>query len=74
MTLKDHSSRSPKSEILRVKLERVRYLLSMTDYPLARIAQLTGFAYVEAMCYCFKRTTGQTPGQYRSDCDKRIRE
>lgn len=66
--------RSPKSEISRVKLERVKYLLSMTDYPLARIAQLAGFAYVEAMCYCFKRTTGQTPGQYRRDCDKRIRE
>ncbi len=66
--------RSPKSEILRVKLDRVRYLLSMTEYPLARIAQLTGFAYVEAMCDCFKRTIGQTPGQYRSACGKRIRE
>jgi LacI family transcriptional regulator len=66
--------RSPKAEILRVQLDRVKYLLSMTDYPLARIAQLTGFAYVEAMCYCFKRTIGQTPGQYRNACGNRIRK
>ena len=58
--------RSPKAEILRVRLDRVKYLLSMTDYPLARIAQLTGFAYVESMCYRFKHSTGQTPGQYRN--------
>ena len=58
--------RSPKAEILRMQLERVKQLLSMTDYPLTKIAQLTGFSYVESMCYCFKRTLGQTPGQYRS--------
>ncbi len=58
--------RSPKAEILRVQLDRVKHLLSMTDYPLARIAQLAGFEYMESMCECFKRVTGQTPGQYRS--------
>ncbi len=58
--------RSPKAEILRVRLERVRHLLSMTDYPLARIAQLTGFDYMESMCCSFKRVTGQTPGQFRN--------
>lgn len=58
--------RSPKAEILRVRLDRVRHLLSMTDYPLARIAQLAGFEYMESMCECFKRVTGRTPGEYRS--------
>ncbi len=58
--------RSPKAEILRVRLERVRHLLSMTDYPLAKIAQLAGFDYMESMCCSFKRVTGQTPGQYRT--------
>ena len=56
------------------ELDRVKYLLSMTDYPLARIAQLAGFAYVEAMCYRFKRSIGQTPGQYRNACGNRARE
>ena len=59
--------RSPKGEILRVQLDRVKHLLSMTDYPLARIAQLAGFEYMESMCECFKRVTGQTPGQYRNE-------
>lgn len=59
--------RSPKAEILRVRLDRVKYLLSMTDYPLAKIAQLAGFEYMESMCECFKRTTGQTPGKFRSE-------
>ncbi len=59
--------RSPKAEILRVQLDRVKHLLSMTDYPLARIAQLAGFEYMESMCECFKRVTGRTPGQYRSN-------
>lgn len=57
--------RSAKAEIDRVRLEQVKQLLTMTDYPLARIAQLTGFAYMEGMCCLFKNTFGQTPGQYR---------
>ena len=59
--------RSPKAEIVRVQLERVKELLSTTDLPLARIAELTGFNYVEYMCDLFKRTTGQTPGQFRQE-------
>ncbi|MEO2045333.1 MAG: DNA-binding transcriptional regulator [Pirellulales bacterium] len=58
--------RSPKAEILRTQLGHVKQLLLMTDYPLEKIAQLTGFRYTESMCYSFKRTLGQTPGHYRS--------
>ena len=63
--------RSPSNEISRVRLDRVKHLLSMTDYPLAKIAQLTGFGYTESMCYCFKQTVGQTPGQYRNESRSR---
>lgn len=56
---------SPRDMIAGTQLEQVKRLLSMTDYQLAKIAQLTGFHYVESMCVLFKRTTGQTPGQYR---------
>ena len=59
--------RSPKAEILRVQLDRVKHLLSMTDFPLEKIARLTGFDYMESLCSTFKRITGQTPGQYRSN-------
>ncbi len=59
--------RSPKDEISRVQLGHVKQLLVTTDYPLAKIAQLTGFRYVESMCVLFKNTAGQTPGQYRRE-------
>lgn len=59
--------RSPKVEILRTQLEQVKQLLLTTDYPLEKISQMTGFSYTESMCYSFKRTFGQTPGQYRNE-------
>ena len=58
---------SPRDMIAGAQLEQVKRLLSMTDYQLAKIAQLTGFHYVESMCVLFKRITGQTPGQYRRE-------
>ncbi len=63
--------RSPKAEINRVRLERVKQLLATTDYPLATIAEVSGFAYMEAMCWLFKRTFGETPGQYRQTAQTR---
>ena len=63
--------RSPKAEILRTQLDHVKRLLSMTEYPLERIAHLTGFQYTESMCYSFKRNLGQTPGQYRKKSQSR---
>jgi LacI family transcriptional regulator, galactose operon repressor len=57
--------RSARSEIVRVQLDRVKYLLTETDYPLTQIAPIAGFEYVERMCNLFKRTLGVTPGQYR---------
>jgi len=59
--------RSPRDEITRVQLGHVKQLLTMTNYPLAKIAQLAGFRYVESMCVLFKKATGQTPGQYRRE-------
>ncbi|MEA1950810.1 MAG: helix-turn-helix domain-containing protein, partial [Planctomycetota bacterium] len=58
-------SRSAKAEIVRVQLDRVKQLLAETNYPLAKVAQLAGFRYVEGMCNLFKRTLDLTPGQYR---------
>ena len=58
---------SPRDEIVRVQLGHVKRLLAMTDYPLARIAELAGFRHVETMCTLFKKTVGQTPGRYRRE-------
>ena len=57
--------RTPKAEIVRVQIERVKQLLAATDYILPRIAELAGFKHPEYMSVVFKQKTGQTPGQYR---------
>jgi len=57
--------RSPQSEIRRVQLRKIRQLLLETDFPLKRIAELTGFEHMEYMCVLFKRMTGISPGSYR---------
>ena len=57
--------RSPKNEILRVQLRHVKQFLIETDYPLSKVARLSGFKHVENMCHFFKAKTGETPGQYR---------
>jgi LacI family transcriptional regulator len=58
-------NRSPQAEIRAVQLNRVKELLIETDYTLERIAGLCGFEHPEYMSVTFKRTCGQTPGQYR---------
>ncbi|MBN2218431.1 MAG: DNA-binding transcriptional regulator [Pirellulales bacterium] len=59
--------RSPSEEIRRVRIARVKELLTTTSYPLFKIATLAGFKHVESMCKLFKNSTGRTPGQYRQE-------
>jgi len=60
-----HLGRSPQAEIRRVQVAKIRQLLQETDFPLKRIAELTGFEHVEYMCVVFKRLTGHAPGAFR---------
>ncbi len=57
--------RSPKAEVLRLRLERVKALLADTDWPLAQIAERTGFKYGEYLHRIFTQKIGSTPGQFR---------
>jgi LacI family transcriptional regulator len=57
--------RSPKAEIIRVRLERVKRLLEQTGYSLAVIARMTGFQHGEYMSVQFREKVEMTPGQYR---------
>jgi LacI family transcriptional regulator len=63
--------RTPKAEILRTQLDRVKRLLAETDLPLKQIASRTGFRYPEYLSAAFKERTGQTPGQYRRSAQHR---
>ncbi len=58
--------RSPKEEILRVRLNRARQLLAETDFPLWTIAEKIGLEHTEYLNVIFKKKTGQTPGQFRA--------
>ncbi|QEG39327.1 XylR family transcriptional regulator [Roseimaritima ulvae] len=57
--------RSPHEELTRLKLERIKELLSETDLSLSEIARRTGFEHDEYMCVFFRKAEGIPPGQYR---------
>lgn len=59
--------RTPREEILQVRLNRVKQLLSETDLPLYLVAERTGFEHVEYLSVVFKRETGVTPSAFRAD-------
>lgn len=60
-----HLGRSVSDEIMRIRLQRIRTLLRQTDMPLAEIAKRSGFLNPSHMCAVFRRTFGNTPGDYR---------
>jgi LacI family transcriptional regulator len=68
-----HLGRSPQAEIRRVQVAKIKQLLQETDYPLKRIAEMTGFEHVEYMSVVFKRLTGDSPGAFRRNTQVRIR-
>lgn len=58
--------RTPKAEILRVRLKRVSQLLAESNWKLAKVASEAGFQNPEHMCRLFKKKFGITPGQFRN--------
>jgi LacI family transcriptional regulator len=61
--------RSPKTEVLRLRLERAKELLADTDWTLTEIAERTGFKYGEYLHTMFTQKTGITPGKFRVNAD-----
>jgi LacI family transcriptional regulator len=58
--------RSPKDEILRVRLDRVKQLLTETDFPLSLISEKVGLEHVEHLSRIFKTRLGMTPSEFRT--------
>ena len=58
--------RSPKDEMIRVRLTRAKQLLAETDFSLAMVAEKVGFEHAEYLSVIFKKKTGLTPGQFRT--------
>jgi LacI family transcriptional regulator, galactose operon repressor len=63
--LKRVIGRTIHQEIHRVRLERVKALLSTTDLPTKQISAQTGFHSVQYLSRVFRTSTGQTPAAYR---------
>ena len=57
---------SPKEYQLRVRMRTACRLLESTDWTVARIAAHCGFHDHSHLSHVFRRQTGQSPGQYRS--------
>lgn len=64
--MRQYLGRSPKAEILRVRLQRVQELLTDTDLPLESVARRAGFRHPQYFSAAFKRALGCTPSLYRS--------
>ena len=62
---REHLGHSPQTEIREVQLRRIKQLLADTDWTLPQIAEATGIEHPEYLSVIFKRSTGQTPGQFR---------
>ncbi|EEF62340.1 AraC family transcriptional regulator [Pedosphaera parvula] len=57
---------TPHEEIIRVRMNRVKELLTETELNLATIAERTGFEHVEYLSTAFKKKAGLSPNQYRA--------
>lgn len=57
--------RSPKAEVIRLRIQRTKELLLETTWPLSEIAERTGFKHAEYLHAVFTQQTGMTPGAYR---------
>jgi LacI family transcriptional regulator len=62
-----HLGRSPKKEILRVRMDRARELIEQTDLTLDAIGETSGFSSLSYFVKAFRRETGVTPRIYRLD-------
>lgn len=57
--------RTPAAEIMRCRLNRVRELLTSTDWTMSRIADACGFPDGNYLAATFRRELGMTPTEYR---------
>lgn len=57
--------RSPHEEIERLRIERVKQLLTETDLSLAAIARRAGYEHTEYLSVAFKRAEGVPPSEFR---------
>lgn len=68
--LKKAIGRNAKAEIDRVRIERAKLLLRETDRKLLAVANHVAYSSAAKFAVAFKRITGVTPGEFRSQYQK----
>jgi LacI family transcriptional regulator len=63
---KQYLNRSPRAELIRLRVQKAQQLLRDTTLPLPSVAPLCGFCTASHLSVLFKRNTGISPGAYRS--------
>jgi len=61
--------RSPKDEIMRVRLNRAKQLLAETNFSIEFISEKIGFERAEYLSRIFKKKTGMTPFHFRQQAN-----
>lgn len=64
---REHLGRTPKGEILRVRLDRAKMLLQCGDASIESVARRSGFASFRNFARIFRREVGMTPRQFRRE-------
>lgn len=67
--INDLTGMSIKEFILDIRLKRASQLLRESEYTIAEISTMTGFASPKYFSICFKRHFGQSPSEFKSNPD-----
>ena len=64
---RDAVGMTPRSYIIAARMDYAKYLLKTTTMAVQEIGWQVGYASEGMFCNTFKRITGQTPSEYRTD-------
>ncbi len=66
-TFKEAYGISPYQYLIQLRINRAKYLLRETDYPLSEIVGLIGFENTSSFIRLFKHSTEETPSRFRKE-------
>ncbi|MGI5839855.1 MAG: helix-turn-helix domain-containing protein [bacterium] len=69
---KQNTGKTPSEFLLALKIEKARQLLQSTDYTMTHVCDICGFSGLSYFSQVFRRKTGLTPTQYRSQFRRSI--
>jgi transcriptional regulator GlxA family with amidase domain len=69
-TFVDNVGRPPGNELHRIRIERAKKMLAVSDDKMDAIAEMSGFLSINSFGVAFKRSTGMSPKQYQKHIGK----